>query len=195
MAFRFTNISTWFWFPALVMSLSVPPGYYQVNGTQWIVPLYWPALLYEENKLWMIGIILSAVIYIGLLSLALSYVPLLLKNSCVNSRGMRIFLLIYVVFMVTVSTVYIVTAIIALKKSLPVDYSNALWNNDTADPDWFQNGYAGGVCITFASWGADGFMASKFSQRQRRHFELYSRFLYSSGDVRWYTMEFHDHVE
>jgi len=144
------------------MPFSVPPGYFQVNGTDCFVPLSWPAFLHEQNKFWTIGVILSAVIYGGLLSLTLSYVPFLLKTSHVNSRRMRIFLLVYVVFMVTISTVYIATIIIALKNNLLVASSS--YNNYLCialfgiSAGWFQNGYTGGICITLASWGADGFM-------------------------------------
>jgi len=139
--------------------MSVP--YLPVNNTNCIVSLAWQTIAHDELELWMIGVILSAMVYGGVISLTLSYFPLLLRTSYDISRRMRIFLLVYVTFMVAISTVYIITIIIALRNSVPVDGSN---NNDLCgamfgiSPDWFQNGYAGGYCITFANWGADGFM-------------------------------------
>ena len=59
----------------------------------------------REIELWMIGIILSAIVYGGVLSLNLFYFPLLLKSSYDISRRMRIFLLIYTALMVVISTV------------------------------------------------------------------------------------------
>jgi len=104
-------------------------------------------------KLWMIDVIISAIIYGGVLSLSLSYVPLLLKTSNDISRRMRKILLVYVTLMVGFSTVYLITMIISLTCNIfgyvdPLAYSS----------DWFQNGLVGAVCLTFASWGADGFM-------------------------------------
>ena len=66
----------------------------------------------------MIGVIISAIIYGGVLSLTLSYGLLLLKTSYDISRRMRTFLLVYIIFMVALSTVYIIATIIALRNSI-----------------------------------------------------------------------------
>ena len=115
-------------------------------------------------ELYMIGVIISAMVYGGVLSLSFSYVPLLLKTSHDISRRMRNFLLVYVTFMVAISTVYIITVIIALMRTIfyySTDFS--------ADPSkigyLFQNGLVGALCTTFANWGADWFMVSKFQEK------------------------------
>jgi hypothetical protein len=109
-------------------------------------------------ELWMIGVIVSAVVYGGILTLTFSYVPLLLKTSQGISRRMRNFLLVYVTFMVGISTVYIITTIIALTRTIFYDI------NYYHDKYLFRNGLVGAICTTFANWGADGFMVSKLSK-------------------------------
>ena len=109
-------------------------------------------------ELWMIGVIISAMVYGGVLSLSFAYVPLLLKTSHDISRRMRNFLLVYVAFMVTISTVYIITMIIALTRSI-------FYQFDPSETGYlFQNGLVGALCTTFANWGADWFMVSKFQE-------------------------------
>jgi len=118
--------------------------------TRCSVPVDWPTIAQEQIELLMMGIILSAVVYGSLLSLTLSYLSLLLKSSYDISRRMRIFLLVYFTFMVAISTVYMVTISIVLMSSLSMTKSES---------DDNCNGIlARGFCITFASWGADGFM-------------------------------------
>ena len=109
-----------------------------------------------------LGVIFSAMLYGIVATLALTYIPLLLKTSHTISRRMRNFLLAYVTFMVAASTVNTVTLIIALTfgynifnfAGLPAEYG--------FDLDTFPNGFAGALCVAFASWGADGFMVSLF---------------------------------
>ncbi|KAF8809300.1 hypothetical protein BYT27DRAFT_7094663 [Phlegmacium glaucopus] len=107
-------------------------------------------------ELWMIGVIISAMVYGVVLSLTLSYIPLLLKTSYDISRRMRNFLLEYVTFMVAFSTVYIITIIIALRNSM---FGGPLsrFNCDLV-PFTLENGIPGVMCTMLASWGADGFM-------------------------------------
>jgi len=108
-------------------------------------------------ELWMIGVIISAMVYGGVLSLSFSYVPLLLKTSHDISRRMRNFLLVYVAFMVAISTVYIITMIIALTRS--IFHYSADPSVDPSETEYlFQNGLVGALCTTFANWGADWFM-------------------------------------
>lgn len=89
-------------------------------------------------KVWIVSTIISAMAYGGVVSLALSYIPLLLKTSNDISRYMRNFLLFYVTFMVTVSTIYIIMMTVAL----------------TNDMDWrkevcvYQNGRWGEFYVT-----------------------------------------------
>ena len=99
------------------------------------------------------------------LELAVSYVPLLLKTSNDTSRRMRNFLLVYVMLMVAISTVYITTATITLTRSVFSD-PNLFWSS-SGGTYVFENGVVGAVCTTLASWGADGFMVSKFNQRYK----------------------------
>ena len=54
----------------------------------------------------------------GVVSLVLSYIPLLLQNSNDISRCVRNFLLFYATFMVTVSTIYIITMTVALTNDM-----------------------------------------------------------------------------
>ena len=117
---------------------------------------------------WTIGVILSAIAYGGLLSLTLSYVSLLLKTSYDISRRRRIFLLVYVIFMLANSTVYISIMITTLMTSFKLSGSSSGSNNDCSTSlnkmNYFQDAEAGGVCIALAMWGADGFMVSKISK-------------------------------
>ena len=106
----------------------------------------------------MIGVIVSAIIYGGVLSLTLSYALLLLKTSNDISRRMRNFLLVYdVTFMVALSTVYMITISIALIHSI-FDYPHSLegvqypgFKTDL----WVQYALRSLVGV------ADGFMVSK----------------------------------
>jgi hypothetical protein len=102
---------------------------------------------------WMTGTVISALVYGGVLLLSLSYVPLLLKTSNNISRRIRNFLLLYMTFMVTTSTIYVITISIALVRAI---------FSLQEDKKRVQNVlYVGFLCIIFASWGADGFMVSK----------------------------------
>ena len=70
----------------------------------------------ESNNIYiMLGVILSesAMLYGWDVTLVVTYIPLLLQTSQRLSRHMRNFLLVYVTFMVAVSTVNSVTLIIA----------------------------------------------------------------------------------
>ena len=123
---------------------------------------------------WTIGIILSAMAYGGVLSLTLSYVSLLLKTSYDTSRRMRIFLLVYITFMLAMSTVYIIIIITTLRTSLSKFSSGS---NDCSllldlvqKINHFQNGQGSGFCITFANWGADGFMVSQCRNSKKNCF-------------------------
>ncbi|KAF8812849.1 hypothetical protein BYT27DRAFT_7132232 [Phlegmacium glaucopus] len=107
----------------------------------------WDNFTRVEFELQMIGVIVSAVIYGGILSLGLSYIPLLLTTSQNNSRRMRNFLLVYVTLMVAISTMYIITATIALTTKV---YDIFAYNRQIEILD--------STCITLANWGADGFM-------------------------------------
>ena len=95
-------------------------------------------------------------------TLALSYIPLLFQTSHTIPRPMRNFLLVYVTFMVAVSTVNTVTLIIAFaigRKIFKMHTGPSAEDNASGlDPDTFPNGLAGALCAIFASWGADGFM-------------------------------------
>ena len=95
-------------------------------------------------------------------TLALTYIPLLLKTSHTISRHMRNFLLAYVTFMVAVSTINTVTLIIAFTIGHSIFNYGSLAADDEFDLALFPNGLAGALCIAFASWGADGFMVSLF---------------------------------
>ncbi|KAF8802951.1 hypothetical protein BYT27DRAFT_6746041 [Phlegmacium glaucopus] len=109
-------------------------------------------------KVVMIGVIISAVAYVIVLSLALSYVPLLLKTSHAISRRMRNLLLVYVTSMATASTVYFIIIVIAFwirsVSSLTFLECVGFMGDSTTSP----NGPLSGLCTVFANWGADGFM-------------------------------------
>ncbi|KAF8804866.1 hypothetical protein BYT27DRAFT_7105929 [Phlegmacium glaucopus] len=109
------------------------------------------SVLHFALDLELIGIIISAMIYGGALSLSLSYVPLLLTTSQNISRRMRNFLLVYVTFMVAISTVYIITKTIILTQGIfHIHRPNPLF--------YFQIGNVDSTCTILANWGADGFM-------------------------------------
>ena len=104
-------------------------------------------------KIWMVSTTISAMAYGGVLSLALAYIPLLLETSYDIPRRMRNFLLLYVAFMIAISTIYTITMVIPL-----INNTFAVFNPGNSYV--FPNGFLGGFCVIFASWGADGFMVS-----------------------------------
>ena len=115
-----------------------------------------------ELKMLALGVIFSAMLYGVVATLALTYIPLLLKTSHTISRRMRNFLLAYVTFMVAFSTVNTVTLIIAFTIGHNFfNYSHQVGDNEF-NLALFPNGLVGALCITFTSWGADGFMVSLF---------------------------------
>jgi len=122
----------------------------------------------------MIGVIVSAIVYGGVLSLTLSYGSLLLKTSYDISRRMRKFLLVYVTFMVAMSTVYIIATIIALRNNL----FGGLGGTAMPVIPSCQNEFPGtltALCIMFTSWGADGFMVRNFQKNLREiHLDRFS---------------------
>jgi hypothetical protein len=69
--------------------------------------------LQSDSKILALGIIISAMLSGGVATLALTYIPLLLKTSQTISQRMRNFLLAYATFMVATSTVNTVTLIVA----------------------------------------------------------------------------------
>ena len=112
----------------------------------------------SESKIFALGVIFSAMLYGVVATLALTYIPLLLKTSHTISPRMRNFLLAYVTIMVTFSTLNTVTLIVAFTLNHRIfDYGGR-----DADLVLFPNGLAGALCITLTSWGADGFMVSLF---------------------------------
>ena len=192
----YINWSFCYWLVFILQGFAFNPftmsfPYYEsgnINGTT--IPLHDDAIILESG---MIGVIISAIVYGGILALTLSYIPLLLKTSNDISRRMRIFLLVYVVLMVAISTVYIITIIVALTHSVfhPSSFQSEVY--------LFQNRLAGALCITFASWGADGFMVSKFHKIWERKVSWLFSFIivrfHSSGDVQCYIRAFRDIVE
>ena len=74
---------------------------------------------------------------------------------------MRNFLLVYVTFMVAVSTVNTVTLIFAFAIGRNIFIHSRVYDPEL-NPSTFPNGLAGGLCAVFASWGADGFMVRLF---------------------------------
>jgi hypothetical protein len=124
----------------------------------------------SNREIFTLGIIISTMVYGGIATLVLTYISLLLKTSHAISRRLRNFLLAYVVFMVAISTVNTVTLIIAFtigRNILPFGKSGTLEGN-MIDLLTFPNGMAGALCVTFASWGADGFMVSLLIQMSGR---------------------------
>ena len=120
--------------------------------------------LNPELERWTISVILSAMAYGAVLSLTLSYASLLLKTSYDISRRMRIFLLVYVMFMLAMSTTHIVIIITAFRTTLPI-FSSVKYCGSLLDllykMSFFQDGMAAASCTALANWGADGFMVSK----------------------------------
>jgi hypothetical protein len=114
----------------------------------------------SNREILTLGIVISAMVYGGVATLVLTYISLLLKTSHAISRRLRNFLLAYVVVMVATSTVNTVTLIIAFtigRYILPFGNSGT---GEGFDLLVFPTGMAGALCVTFTSWGADGFMVS-----------------------------------
>ena len=111
-----------------------------------------------------LGVIFSAMLYGVVATLALSYIPLLfkLKTSHTISRRTRNFLLAYITIMVAVSTLNTITLIIAWTIGHSIFNYGKLAAYNGFDLVLFPNGLVGALCMTFASWGADGFMVSSF---------------------------------
>ena len=108
-----------------------------------------------------LGVIFSAMLYGCVVTLALNYIPVLFQTSHTLPRHMRNLLLVYVTFMVAVSTINMVTLIIAFAIG-----QNILTSNKDLESDLnnivYPNGFAGEFCSIFASWGADAFMVRLF---------------------------------
>ena len=115
-----------------------------------------------DPKVLALGVIISAMLYGSVATLALNYIPLLLQTSRTISRRMRNFLLAYVTFMVAVSTVNTVTLIIAFAIGRSILNVSSTAVDNELDFVTFPNGLAGALCVTFASLGADGFMVRLF---------------------------------
>ena len=121
----------------------------------------------SNREILTIGVIISAMVYGGVATLFLTYISLLLKTSHAISPRLRNFLLAYVVFMVSISTVNTITLIIAFtigRNILPFGDSNSGTTGNAINLLTFPNGMAGALCVTLASWGADGFMVSLLIQ-------------------------------
>ena len=142
-----------------------------------------------------LGVIISAMLYGGVATLVLTYIPLLIKTSHTISRRMRNFLLAYVAFMVTVSTVNTITLIIAYTLGHSILNNGTIFAlvDDGLNLVSFPNGLAGALCVTLASWAADGFMVSLLKQRMAET-GCCGSFIYSAsyGGVRCYMKEFPD---
>jgi hypothetical protein len=145
----------------------------------------------SNSKIFALGVIISAMLYGGVATLALTYIPLLLKTSHTISRRMRNFLLAYVTFMVATSTINTVTLIIAFTIGhIIFNYGSQVTDNGF-NLDAFPNGLVGSLCVTFASWGADGFMVSLLKW-QRPDVAVHFTVSASCGGVRCYMKEFRD---
>ena len=153
-----------------------------------------------NSKIFALGVIISAMLYGGVATLALTYIPLLLKTSHTISRRMRNFLLAYVTFMVATSTINTVTLIIAFTIGHSIfNFGSLLTEDEFAILGFailgFPNGFFGSLCVTFASWGADGFMVSS-RDRMLPSIFLFPFYIfcyyYSYGDARCYMKEFRD---
>jgi magnesium-transporting ATPase (P-type) len=150
-----------------------------------------------NREILTLGVIISTMVYGGVATLFLTYIPLLLKTSHAISRRLRNFLLAYVVFMVAISTVNTVTLIIAFtigRNILPFGDSESGTTGNMINLLTFPNGMAGALCVTFASWGADGFMVSLLIQMSGRERHFIYIFV-SYGGVRCYMKEFRDLVD
>ena len=115
----------------------------------------------SDVKIVELGVIFSAMLYGCVITLALNYIPLLLKTSHTIPRVMRNFLLVYVTFMVAVSTVNTVTLIYAFAIGRNI-FIHPGASRYELNPSTFPNGSAGALCTVFASWCADGFMVRLF---------------------------------
>ena len=113
--------------------------------------------MYSNDPYFKLGVIFSAMLYGCIVTLAISYIPVLLQTSHTLPRHMRNFLLAYVTFMVAVSTINTVTLIIAFAIG-----HNIFTKKKDFDPTIFPNGLAGELCSVFASSGADAFMVRLF---------------------------------
>ena len=145
----------------------------------------------SNREILTLGIIISAMVYGGVATLVLTYISLLLKTSHAISRRLRNFLLAYVAFMVAISTINTVTLIIAFTIGRNIF---PFGNSDTGNMIHlltFPNGMAGALCVTFASWGADGFMVSLSIPISGR-VSIFIFFFVSYGGVRCYMREFRD---
>ena len=121
----------------------------------------------SNREILTIGVIISAMVYGGVATLFLTYISLLLETSHAISPRLRNFLLAYVVFMVSISTVNTVTLITAFtigRNILPFGDSKSGTTDNIINLLTFPNGMAGALCVTLASWGADGFMVSLLIQ-------------------------------
>ena len=134
-------------------------------------------------KIIKLGVIFSAMLYGCVVTLALNYIPALLQTSHTLPRHMRNFLLVYVTFMVAVTTVNTVTLIIAFSIG-----HNIFTNINEFSPGTFPNGLAGELCCILSSWGADGFMVRMFKWKRidtADHFIISARYC----GVWWYGWE------
>ena len=143
----------------------------------------------SNREILTLGVIISAMIYGGVVILVLTYISLLLKTSHSISRRLRNFLLAYVVFMVAISTVNTVTLIIAFTIGRNIlHFGSSVTTDDMIDLLTLPNGMAGALCVTFASWGADGFMVSlliQMSGRGGRHFIFFLLLAMAVCSVIW----------
>lgn len=107
-----------------------------------------------DLKIIGLSVILLAMLYGNVVTLALTYIPLLLKTSHMISQHMCNFLLAYVMFMVTVSAVYMIMLIIGFTIGHNIlDPFSILSVFNVLD---FLNGIVGSFCLAFTSWGANG---------------------------------------
>ena len=122
------------------------------------LPAGWNQAATGYLKVWITSTVISAMAYGGMVSLTLSYIPLLLKTSNDISRRTLKFLLLYAAFMLTISTTYMITMAVTLTKNMFLPFDLKVDTSLNLDTYFVQNGVWGGVCVILASWGADGFM-------------------------------------
>ena len=146
--------------------------------------------LQSNIEIFSLGVIFSAMLYGCVATLALTYIPLLLKTSNTISRRMRNFLLAYVTFMVATSTAYTITLIITFTIGHSIFNFGSPVTDNGVDLFSFPNGIAGALCVTFTSWGADGFMVSLLKVPAEIGGFIFSATSY--GGARCYMKEFHD---
>ena len=121
----------------------------------------------DINNVFGLGVVISAMLYGGVATLTLTHIPLLLKTSHTISRRMRNFLLAFVTFMMTVSTINTFTLIIAFTTGLFLNSDALIWHTDhLVVTAILPNGFSGILCITFASWGANGFIVSFYIEKE-----------------------------